>query len=243
MNCRTVKGIRSAALLCALLALLAPAWAGVAFAETHANATKISLSIGKTPKVGENVKLGAKLVDAAGAPLAGVKVAFVVPNTFFLGSTADVLIAEVQTDKEGVAETEYSVRNPGWLDVRAEFRGNDRYTSARATDRFLVDEPAQQLYVQHAGVQIPGLNTAPGGQQSNAEMNAHGSGSPATGLGALWPTLSVWPIVLVLLTIWSLYGVAVSQIFRIASAGGSGTLSSQSVHAGASGVRRKGEGQ
>lgn len=220
MSCRTLKGIRFAAVLAVTLALLAVSAASGAFAETPSGATNINISVTKTVQFGQSVQLSARLVDAAGAPISGAKVAFVVPDAFFLGATSDLLIAEVMTNKEGVAEAEYQARNTGWLEVRADFRGNDRFAAARATGRILVDELPRQLYVQHAGVQVPGL-TAPTLRQAHTEgeRDIGGAVSPPSGLAALWPTLSVWPIALVLLIIWSLYGVAVRQMFRIASAG------------------------
>lgn len=220
MSCRMLEVIRLAARLAVALVLLAVPAAGVAYAEAPSGATNITVSVTKTARFGQSVQLSARLVDATGAPISGANVAFVAPDTFFLGATGDVPIAEVQTTKEGVAEAEYQARDTGWLVVRAEFRGNDRYASARATGRILIDELPWQLYVEHAGVQIPGLNAPPTLDPAQGEMDMGGVVPPPSGLAALWPMLSTWPIVLVLLIIWSLYGLAVSQMFRIASASG-----------------------
>lgn len=218
MNCRTLKGIRLAASLAVALVLLAVSATGLALAQEPSGATNVTLSVAKTAQFGQTVQLSARLVDAAGAPISGAKVAFVVPDTFFLGVTSDVLIAEVQTNKEGVAEAEYKARDSGWLAVRADFRGSDRYAAARATGRILIDESPGQLYVERVGVQVPGLNAPPTLQPASMESHVGGIVPRSSGLAALWPAFSAWPIALVLLIVWSLYAVAVSQMFQIASA-------------------------
>ncbi len=222
MNRMLHRRIPQAAMLTVALVLLAVSATGIAFAETPSDATKITLSVSKTARLGQNVQLTAQLKDASGAPISGAKIAFVVPDTFFLGATSDVLIGEVQTNKEGVAETEYQGRNTGWLAFRADFRGNERNAASRATGRILIDELPRQLYTAHAGVQVPGLNAPPNSRVLNEE---HGEEielgealTPPSGVATLWPMLSAWPIVLVLLIVWSMYAIAVRQMFRIASA-------------------------
>lgn len=221
MSWLTFKGIRSSLIFAVALVLLALPAASVASADTPPPAS-IAFYVAKTARFGQTVQLSARLVDAARTPIGGARVAFLVPSTFFLGTTGDVVIAEIPTNKEGVAEVEYEVRQSGWLELRAEFRGNDRYAAARNTARILVDEAPHQLYVEHAGVQVPGLNVPLDARQAHGEAEVVEAEPPPSGLAALWPTVSVWPIALVLLTVWSLYGVAVSQMFRIASAGGGG---------------------
>lgn len=219
MSCRTLKGFGLAGILGITLVLAAVPAVEIAFAEAPSGTTNITLTVTKSVRFGEDVGLSARLVDATGAAISGAKVAFVAPDTYFLGTTSDVLIAEVQTSKDGVAEARYQARDGGWLAVRAEFRGNDRYAAARATARVLVDEPPRQLYVEHAGVQVPGLNAPPSLRSTNLQMDVGTTSTPPSGLAGLWPRISAWPIALVLLIVWSLYAVAVRQMFRIASAG------------------------
>jgi hypothetical protein len=189
---------------------------GVALAATPI-ATSITLTVGETARFGETVPLSARLVDSSGTPIAGAKVTFVVPGTFFLGTTSDVLIAVVTTDKQGVAASQYQARDTGWLSIQADFSGDDRYAGTKTTSQILVDDQPQQLYVPHVGVQVPGLNISP--LADGGTGAAAGTPAASDGLAGLWPAMSAWPIALVLLIVWSMYALAVRQMFRIVRGG------------------------
>lgn len=159
--------------------------------------TAISIGAPATAELGQQVTLQARLVNGAGQPIAKAQVIFVSPATF-LGTSGDVVVASATTDKTGLATADWQVRRNGTLAVRAEFSGDDQYASSQAATQMIVSG-SQQLYVQHAGVRIPGLNEA-----------------PVSALSGLWPRLSGWPIAAALLIVWSLYGATVFLIFRIA---------------------------
>lgn len=220
MNGRVINKLRWPAILTSVLVLLILT-AGNSFSETPSEATAITLFAPKVAQFGDAVRLSARLVDANSAPISGVNVTFLAPEVFFLGVTGDIVIAEVLTNRDGVAETEYRPRNTGWLAVRVEFRGNDRYAATRDAASFFVDGTAHQLYVERVGVQVPWLNVPP--SRSVAEDKAiHEAVEPPTGIAALWPRLSFWPIAVVLGAVWFLYAVAVRQMFTIAFAGSAG---------------------
>jgi hypothetical protein len=71
-----------------------------------------------------------------------------------------------------------------------------------------------QLFVQSAGVRVPGLNEAP--QTGTVVLGQPNELLQA--IGGLWPALSGWPIALVLLVIWSLYIFVAYLVTRIARA-------------------------
>lgn len=191
---RRCRAAATIALGLALMALLAAPDALAAGA-----ATAISIAVPGNARLGQTVTLQARMIDSTGALVANAQIEFVSPATF-LGTSGDVVIAEATTDKAGLATAQWQVRRTGTLTVRAEYRGDSRYAPSQASAQIAVTG-SQQLYVQQAGVQIPGLNTAP---------------TPA--MAGLWPRLSGWPIALALLIVWSLYGATVFLIFRIAFA-------------------------
>lgn len=156
----------------------------------------ISIGAPATAQLGQHVTLQARLINSAGAPIAKARIVFVSPATF-LGTSGDVVVASATTDKTGLATADWQVRRTGTLSIRAEFHGDDQYAPSKVAAPIVVSG-SQQLYVQHAGVRIPGLNDA-----------------PVSGLSGLWPRLSGWPIAAALLIVWSLYGVTVFLIFRI----------------------------
>ncbi len=94
------------------------------------------------------------------------------------------------------------------------FAGDDRNAASKITLPIAVSGDAQ-LYVQDAGVRIPGLNEPP---QATTVML--GAASPLQQvLAKAWPALSGWPVALVLGTVWSLYILVGFLVTRIARAG------------------------
>jgi hypothetical protein len=140
--------------------------------------------------VGDVVTLQARLVDSSGFPIGKANVEFVVPLTFLDGQD-DVVVASALTNQEGLAVATWQVRSTGDLTVKARFSGNQTYAGSTASTS-VNSTGDDQLYVPTAGVQIPGVNEG--------------------------PLPSAWPVVLILVVVWSLYGVAAAQLFRIATA-------------------------
>ncbi len=185
---------------------------GAVFAQGADDPTALAVGAPPTAELGQRVTLQARLVDSSGAPVSQTTIFFVRPSSF-LKASADVVVARVTTDQEGLATAEYTVRNAEEITIRAEFRGSARYAPSRATASISV-AGAEQLYTEHAGVQIPGLNAPPAAGATTFVM------VPPDGLsrlGSLWPGMSGWPIGAALLVVWSCYVYVVVLIFRVAA--------------------------
>ncbi|MBI2322876.1 MAG: Ig-like domain-containing protein [Chloroflexi bacterium] len=220
---------RAAVTALALLALVPP-WAALAQAE--AEPTAMSISVPATAELGERVVLQARLIDSSGAPIANAPVFFSSPMSF-LNASGEVVLAHATTNKEGLAVAEYEVRSAGQLTIQAAFfcgpdhpahaqhargeghHGGIHHAVAKVRAQMVVAAAPRQLYVERAGVRIPGLNSAPA--LGPTMVGTAPTVGPLAGMSALWPTMSVWPIVLALLVIWSSYAFVVLLTFRVAS--------------------------
>lgn len=193
--------------LCATLLPVLAATPALAAPEV----TSLTIVAPSSVTLGEPVTVQARLVGAAGTPIAGATVTFTTRFTF-LNAGGDMVIAEEVTDRTGTATAEFAIRSTGEFVARATFRGTARYAPAQASAPLTVGG-SRQLYAQEAGVRIPGLNEAPRIGQAML-------GAPSAGilplLARLWPGLSGWPIAATLLVIWSLYLFVVAQVFRVA---------------------------
>ena len=164
-------------------------------------ATRITAAVPPEAGLGQLIDAQARLVDSSGAPIVKATVTFAMPLSFLEGS-GDVVLAAAVTDKSGVANAEFELRSSGALTIHAAFGGNDRYAPSTASAPITITGDTQ-LYVQRAGVRIPGMNVAP----------------PAIPAAArLWPEMSGWPIALVLIVVWSLYGFVALLVARISRA-------------------------
>ncbi len=174
------------------------------------------LAVGAPPSavLGRTIQVEARLTDGSGAAIPKATIAFTVQRTF-LGATDRSVLAEATTDAAGVATAEIEPRTSGPVDIDAVYRGDDRHAPAMASVTVAVGGDAQQ-YVQPAGVRIPVLNEPPGGTTV-----VLGQPGPLLASAArLWPALSGWPIAVVLLVVWSLYGSVALLVVRIARAEG-----------------------
>ncbi len=183
-----------------LLVLILVAAPTAALGQSALEPTAISVGAPSQASLGDVVTLQARLVDSSGAPVRKANVEFVVPRSF-LDAQDDVVVASALTNQEGVALATWQVRSTGDLTMMARFGGSQSYAGSTASTQ-LSSTGDRQLYTPAAGVLIPGLNQA-----------------PAWWPAGLWPLPSAWPVVLVLLIVWSLYGVAAVQLFRIVRAG------------------------
>lgn len=211
MKQQILAGARRAVVAAIALTLAA---APAALAQPALAPTAISIGAPATATLGQRVTLQARLVDGSGAPLAKATVFFTSPLAFLNGS-GDVVLAQATTDKDGLAVTEYEVRSTGQLTIQAEFRGNDAYGPSKAGATMTVTGDGQ-LYIQHAGLHVPGLNAGPA--RAPALVNGKLVLERVPGTSALWPTMSGWPLAAILLTVWSLYAFVVTLIFRVARA-------------------------
>jgi hypothetical protein len=175
--------------------------------------TAISIGAPTEAELGQTVTLQARLADSTGSPIAKAAVVFVMPATF-LSASGDVVVASGTTDKAGLAVAEWPIHANGTLTVRAEFDGDTHYAPSQATAQIVVNG-SQQLYSSQAGVRLPGLNAGPA---------VFGR---VVGTSRFWSVVTGWQIGLILLTVWSLYGVVVYLIFRVAAAAEPGDSAGQ----------------
>ena len=207
-----LRAARVLPLLVLLGSVAGLALGGQAQADSR-EATRITAAISPQAELGQKIEAQARLVDSAGAPIAKATVIFATPLTFLEGSN-DVVLAEAVTDKSGVANAEFELRTSGAITIHAAFRGDDRYAPSTASAPITITGDTQ-LYVQRAGVRIPGMNVAP--QLAPVVLGAPSAGIlPA--IARLWPAMSGWPIALVLIVVWSLYGLVALLVARISRA-------------------------
>ncbi len=176
-------------------------------------ATSLTAGVPSQADLGQPIEAQARLTDAAGRPIPNATIVFSTALGF-LEATSDVVLASGVTDKKGIANASFDIRTSGQLTIRASFAGDDRYAPSETKAPIAIGGD-QQLYVQSAGVRIPGLNEPP---QSTTVMLAQPN-PLLRFLAALWPQLSGWPVALVLATVWSLYVFVGYLVTRIARAG------------------------
>ncbi len=174
--------------------------------------TRLTAAVPSQVALGQSIEARARLTDTTGKPIAKAVVAFSTARTF-LGTTDLSVLAEATTDTNGDATVTVELRVAGTFEIKAVYPGDGRHAPATAVSPITVSGDAQ-LYVQRAGVRVPGLNEPP---QSGAVVLGEPNGLLRF-VGGLWPALSGWPIALVLLTIWSLYVFVAYLVTRIARA-------------------------
>ncbi len=187
-----------------LLAWLAP---GVARAQSGPETTSMTIGAPATAALGQRITVQALLVDSQGQPISKAAIDFVMPITFLTGS-GKMVIAETTTDKDGRVQADIENQSSGDVTLLAEFHGNDQYAASSASAPINVTGDDQQ-YAEDIGVHIPLFNTAP----------SLTTGGNVTVIGAaLWPSFTGWPVAAVLITIWALYFLVVTHLFRLAGA-------------------------
>ncbi len=203
---------RLSTILLLILVAFAPR---AARAQTPQEPTQISIGAPAQTSLGERVTVQAVLVDKRGNPISKATIYFTTSATF-LNQRDDVVLAQALTNKDGQAVAQFQNDFSGTITLRAEFRGDDRFASSNATMSVgaIGDE---QVYIEHVGVDIPGLNVPP----VIAPMVS--VQSPMRGVSllvdSLWPSMTGWPIAAALIVVWSLYLFTVTLVFRVAASG------------------------
>ena len=159
-------------------------------------ATRVVLALPAQATIGQEISAQARLTDAQGVPIAGAQLKFTEVEAF-LGNESRALLADGITDKTGTVTVTFDLRTEGDHQIRAGFGGDERYAFSNATATITLTGSAQ-LYVQNAGVRVPGLNDGL--------------------IAGIFPRLSGWPIALVLLIVWSLYLYVAILVGRISRA-------------------------
>jgi Bacterial Ig-like domain (group 1) len=196
------------------MAFILPAFAPhAARAQSQQEPTQISVNAPAQSNVGQRLTVQAVLVDNSGSPIPKATVYFTT-QAEFLHNSGDVVLAQAVTNNKGQAIAHFTDDFSGTITLQAEFRGDAQYASSNTTTQ--IDIAGQnQVYAEHVGVNIPGFNVPPGippmASVQLPELNAWHF------IANLWPAMNAWPIAAALIIVWSLYLVAVSFVFRIAT--------------------------
>lgn len=184
-----------------------------ASAQSAQEPTQMSIGAPAQTILGDRIYVQAVLVDSRGNRISKATVYFTTPATL-LGQDGDVLLAQAMTNKDGQAVAQFENDFSGTITLRAEFRGDERYAPSDVTTQ-VAAVGDEQVYIEHVGVDIPGLNVPP----LTTPMVA--LKSPTRGVSllieGLWPSMSGWPIAAALIIVWSLYLLAVTLTFRVAT--------------------------
>jgi hypothetical protein len=130
-------------------------------AAAPAHASHISIKVVEpTPAIaGQVSELDAALTSAdTGQPVAGVSVTFLAHGSFD-DVSGYMEIGHAVTNSEGIAAISYAPRETGTHDIRVEYASPAGGTTEEATASIAVEGSAGQIYVQTAGIQVPGLNS------------------------------------------------------------------------------------
>jgi hypothetical protein len=185
----------------------------VAHAQSALEVTHILMGAPTQAALGEPFTVQAVLADSKGHAIPKAVVYFT-QTASFLGETNNMDVAQAVTNAKGQVSAQITNNQSGTITLNAEFRGDTQY--APSIESFQVTVTGvKQLYNEHIGVDIPGLNTPPfaGSMQGSLQRQPGIVGF----IEGLWPMLNSWPIALVLAIVWSMYLVAVRYIFRVAA--------------------------
>ncbi|MBI5285051.1 MAG: hypothetical protein HY874_08170 [Chloroflexi bacterium] len=128
-------------------------------ATAHASHLNVRVVEPTPATVGQPSELAAALTSAdTGQPVAGVNVTFFAHASF--GKVSGYMeIGHAVTDSEGIATIPFVPRESGAHDIRVDYALAGGGTAEEAVASVAVEGSADQMYVQKAGIQVPGLNS------------------------------------------------------------------------------------
>jgi len=128
-------------------------------ATAHASHLLTHISEPTAALVGQPSEVDAAVTSAdTGAPVAGVSVTFYAHAAF--GRVDGFMeIGRAVTNSAGVATISFVPRESGVHDIRVDYTGSAAGAAEQTTATIAVDGAAPQMYVQKAGIQVPGLNS------------------------------------------------------------------------------------
>lgn len=147
-----VVGRAGGSIAVAVLAWLA--LVGVAAAQAPSAGT-LELQLPPQAAVGQELTVGALLLDGAGAPVVGADVEFA-REAVFMSSGSELALGRSATDEQGVATLTFMPRSEGEMLISARFEGNARSGAASASGAVPI-ATGPQLYSVEAGVRVPGV--------------------------------------------------------------------------------------
>jgi uncharacterized protein (DUF58 family) len=124
-------------------------------AEAPAPSAVLEVTAVTEASVGEEVPLTASLFTADGKPMANATVRFYVRSSF-VGVEGDMEIGRATTDANGFATIPYRPGREGEVTIRAELAGDGQVTAIETSTPLTVSG-SRQVYVESAGIQVPGL--------------------------------------------------------------------------------------
>ena len=145
--------ILTAAAAIALLAF------GAGAATAHASPLEVSITGATNAVVGQPGEISATVLSPdTGEPVSGVTVTFLAHATF---GRIDgfVEVGRTVTNSQGIASISYVPRQPGDQAIKVAYVPAPGAQAEEATGRMTVAGAPSQLYVQTAGIQVPGLNS------------------------------------------------------------------------------------
>lgn len=130
-----------------------------AAAPAHASHVHVKV-VEPTPAIaGQTSELDAAVTSAdTGQPIAGVAVTFLAHGSFD-DVSGYMEIGRAVTNQEGIAAISYAPRESGTHDVRIDYALPGDGTAEQSTTSIAVEGSGDQLFVQTAGIQVPGLNS------------------------------------------------------------------------------------
>lgn len=145
------------ALIFAALAL-APVTAFADPGDEAASAANIDVVAPAQAALGEKITVRATLTGAAGLPVAGAPVNFLIPASWGEEIQGEMLVGTATTGADGIAVAELEMRRSGDVAVIARFAGNERFTGAESKAAVKV-EGEYQLYTPKVGIEVRGLGS------------------------------------------------------------------------------------
>jgi hypothetical protein len=138
----------------AIVGAAAFGWASAA----QASHLSVRISESTPAMVGQASVLDATVMSAdTGQPVAGVPVTFYSHASF--GKTSGFMeIGRAVTDASGVAAISYVPREGGEHEIRVDYAAAGGAATEQTTGTVVVDGSDGQMYVQTAGIHVPGLN-------------------------------------------------------------------------------------
>ncbi len=174
-------------------------------------------------ELGKPLTVQALLTDSQGHPISKA-VIYLTVQASFLHDSSDEVLAQAVTNGSGQAVATFADDLAGTVTLNAEFRGDNQYSPSSASTPIAASSD-QQVYAEHVGVDLPGLNVPPISRSYAAIQ------SPLSSLwnfvAGLWPAMNGWPLAAALLLVWSNYFLAVTFVFRLAALGSKPDSSSE----------------
>lgn len=142
--------------LLALLALTLLAVLGPAQVAAQQPVPDLTLGFQPESAVGDEVALGAYLLDPAGNPIRGERVTFST-DVEFMNTLGTVVIGRATTDENGLALLVHEPKTQGERTITARFAGNEVFAPAETSQPISI-APGPPTYHAEALFRIPGAN-------------------------------------------------------------------------------------